>query len=67
MTGPEPKGFFGKLFKKAETDIATIKANYDSAAKNVEKITRNLENHQVTLMQSGKPEDAQAYNDYMNL
>ena len=47
----EPKGFIRKLFKSAESSIKTIKANYESAAKNVEKITRELENHQVILMQ----------------
>lgn len=50
MSGEEPKGFFGKLFKKAEVSIESIRANYESAAKNVERITRNLESHQVTLI-----------------
>ena len=50
MSGEEPKGFFGKLFKKAEVSIEFIRANYESAAKNVERITRNLESHQVTLI-----------------
>lgn len=51
MSGEQPKGFFSKLFRKAETNLAEIKANYDSTAKNVEKITRSLEDHQVKLIQ----------------
>ena len=51
MSPEEPKGFFGKLFKKAEINIVQLRANYESAAQNVERITRNLENHQVTLLQ----------------
>lgn len=114
MSPDEPKGFFAKLFKKAEVNIVQLRANYESAAQNVERITRNLEDHQVTLLQdvsmfdqmynlnreyfkeltmyiiagkkalenarnvtavqlkqkadaSGQPQDAQAYNDYMNM
>lgn len=114
MSPEEPKGFFGKLFKKAEINIVQLRANYESAAQNVERITRNLENHQVTLLQdvsmfdqmynlnreyfkeltlyiiagkkaletarnvkgvqlkekanrTGQPQDAQEYNDFMNM
>ena len=42
----ESKGFFG-LFKKSATKL---KAQYDDAAKNVEKICTALESHQVQLM-----------------
>lgn len=114
MSPEEPKGFFGKLFKKAEINIVQLRANYESAAQNVERITRNLENHQVTLLQdvsmfdqmynlnreyfkeltlyiiagkkaletarnvkgvqlkekanrTGQPQDAQEYNDFINM
>jgi uncharacterized protein YaaN involved in tellurite resistance len=109
----EKKGFFG-LKKKVEIQIATIKAEYDKAAVNVDKIAEMLEKHQYTLLKdaamldkmyemnqsyfkeltmyilagkerlqecndtvvpelkkkaadSGKPEDAQAANDYINM
>ena len=42
----ESKGFFG-LFKKSANKL---KAQYDDAAKNVEKICTALESHQVQLM-----------------
>ena len=45
----EKKGFLG-LFKKAENRIATIKAQYDKAEVNVDKICDELEKHQVTLL-----------------
>ena len=45
----EKKGFLG-LFKKAGTSIETLKARYDKASVNVDKIARQLEEHQVTLM-----------------
>lgn len=50
MSVTEPKGFFGKIFKKAENSVVQIRSNYESASKNVERITRSLENHQVTLI-----------------
>jgi uncharacterized protein YaaN involved in tellurite resistance len=109
----EKKGLFG-LKKKVEMRIATIKAEYDKAAVNVDKIAEMLEKHQYTLLkdaamldkmygmnqsyfkeltmyilagkeklaecqnvilpemkkkaeESGKPEDAQAVNDYANM
>ncbi|SHI05983.1 Uncharacterized conserved protein YaaN involved in tellurite resistance [Sporobacter termitidis DSM 10068] len=109
----EKKGFFG-LRKKVENKIATIKAEYDKASINVDKIAEMLEKHQYTLLkdaamldkmyemnqsyfkeltmyilagkeklgecnnvilpdmkkkaeESGKPEDAQAVNDYANM
>ena len=45
----EKKGFLG-LFKKAENRIATMKAQYDKAEVNVDKICDALEQHQVTLL-----------------
>ncbi|MBR3704880.1 MAG: toxic anion resistance protein, partial [Oscillospiraceae bacterium] len=45
----EEKGFFG-FFKKAGSKLETMKAQFSSAEANVEKIARNLEQHQVTLM-----------------
>lgn len=109
----EKRGFFG-LKKKIENKIETMKAEYDKAAGNVDKIVDMLEKHQYTLLKdaamldkmyemnqsyfkeltmyilagkeklaecqnvilpemkqkaeaSGKPEDAQAVNDYANM
>lgn len=109
----EKKGLFG-LKKKVQNQIATIKAEYDKASVNVDKIAEMLEKHQYTLLkdaamldkmydinqtyfkeltmyilagkekleecnntvlpelrqkaeESGKPEDAQAVNDYANM
>ena len=45
----EEKGFFG-IFKKAGSKLENMKAQFSSAEANVEKIARNLEQHQVTLM-----------------
>lgn len=109
----EKKGFLG-IKKKIQNQIATIKAEYDKAAVNVDKIAEMLEKHQYTLLkdaamldkmydmnqayfkeltmyilagkekleecnnvtlqelknkaaETGKPEDAQAANDYANM
>lgn len=45
----EKKGFLG-LFKKAENKMATLKAQYDKAEVNVDKISEALEGHQVVLL-----------------
>ena len=45
----EEKGFFG-FFKKAGNKLETMKAQFSSAETNVEKIARELEQHQVVLM-----------------
>lgn len=45
----EEKGFFG-LFKKTGNKINTLKAKYEKAEINVEKICTVLEGHQVQLM-----------------
>ena len=44
----QKKGFVG-LFKKAGTSIAELKAKYDKAEVNVEKVVDVLEGHQITL------------------
>jgi uncharacterized protein YaaN involved in tellurite resistance len=109
----EKKGLFG-LKRRVENRIATIKAEYEKASVNVDKIAEMLEKHQYTLLkdaamldkmyeinqsyfkeltmyilagkeklaecrdvilpelkkkaeESGKPEDAQAVNDYVNM
>ena len=45
----EKKGLFGK-FKKAGNKLETMKAQYSKVETNVDKIVRELEQHQVTLM-----------------
>lgn len=45
----EKKGFLG-LFKKASQNIAALKAQYDKAEVNVDKIVESLEKHEITLM-----------------
>ena len=45
----EKKGFLG-LFKKGTQNIATLKAQYDKAEVNVDKIVEQLEKHEVTLL-----------------
>lgn len=49
-TEPEKKGIMG-LFQKAKRSIDSIKANYAKAETNVQTIVRDLEQHQVVLMQ----------------
>lgn len=45
----EKKGLFG-MFKKTQQNIAALKAQYDKAEVNVDKIVEALENHEVTLL-----------------
>ena len=45
----EKKGLFG-IKKKVQQQMATIKADYDKAEVNVDKITDMLEKHQITLL-----------------
>ncbi len=45
----EKKGFLG-LFKKAGNTIATLKAQYDKAEVNVDRITAELEKHERVLL-----------------
>ena len=47
--GDEDKGFLG-IFKKNTNKLANMKARYDKAEVNVEKISTALEQHQVTLL-----------------
>lgn len=49
-TNEKDDNIFEKIFKKGANTVNGIKAKYDSANKNVEKIVRILENHQITLM-----------------
>lgn len=48
-TGEEQKGFLG-LFKKQADKLSTMKAKYDKAEVNVDKICHVLEDHQVQLL-----------------
>jgi len=45
----EKKGFLG-IFKKASNSLASLKASYDKAEVNVDKITAELENHERILL-----------------
>ena len=45
----EKKGIFG-FFKKAGNKLETMKAQYGKAQQSVDKIARELEQHQITLM-----------------
>ena len=46
----EKDGFLTKLFKKSANKVEDIKAKYDDAEKNIEKIVKALEVHQITLL-----------------
>ena len=46
---PEKSGIFG-FFQKKRNELLSLKASYDKAEVNVDKIVAILENHQVTLM-----------------
>ena len=43
-------GFLNKIFKKGSNKVGDLKAKYDSADVNVDKIVKALETHQITLM-----------------
>ena len=45
----EKKGFLG-LFRRASKTVEVMKAKYEKAEANVDKITEQLEKHQITLM-----------------
>ena len=49
----EKKGIKG-LFKKTQQNIASMKAQYDKAEVNVDKIVENLENHEIVLLKDIK-------------
>ena len=42
--------FFEKIFKKGANSVESLKNKYDSAEKDVDKIVKILEDHQVTLL-----------------
>ena len=46
----EKDGFLTKLFKKSANKVEAIKAKYYDAEKNIEKIVKALEVHQITLL-----------------
>ena len=46
----EKDGFLTKLFKKSANKVEAIKAKYDDAEKNIEKIVKALEVHHITLL-----------------
>lgn len=46
----EKTGLFGGFFKRSANKIKSMKDRYDSAAANIEEITKALENHQIVLM-----------------
>jgi len=46
---PEKKGI-GGFFQKKRQDLEAMKASYTKAEGNIDKIVKNLENHQVVLM-----------------
>ena len=48
-TDDDKKGFLG-FFKKTSNNIEALKAKYDKANNNVDKISKQLQGHQVTLM-----------------
>lgn len=45
----EEKGFLG-IFKRSSNKLGNLKAKYDKAEVNINKIVKILENHQVTLL-----------------
>ncbi|MCR2034444.1 toxic anion resistance protein [Adlercreutzia mucosicola] len=55
-TDDEEKGLFG-LFKRQANKIVALKARYDSAEANVDRIAQALEAHQVTLMKDAATMD----------
>lgn len=46
----EDKGFFGNMFKRSSAKLEGMKAKYDKAEVNVNKICKVMEGHQVTLL-----------------
>ena len=47
---PEEKKGLRGLFKKTSQNLASLKAQYDKAEVNVDKIVESLETHEITLM-----------------
>ena len=52
----DDKGFFG-LFKKSANKITSLKARYDTAEANVDKIAKTLERHHVQLIKDAATPD----------
>ncbi|MDY4172124.1 MAG: toxic anion resistance protein, partial [Evtepia sp.] len=50
FTPEEEKKGIGGFFRRKKNQLAALKAGYDKAASNVDKIVENLETHQITLM-----------------
>ncbi len=50
FTPEEEKKGIGGFFRRKKNQLAALKAGYDKAASNVDKIVENLEAHQITLM-----------------
>ena len=48
-TGEKKGGLFG-FFKKSEDKIQTLKAQYSKAETNIDKISKELQQHQITLL-----------------
>lgn len=46
----EERGFFGSFFRKSENKLKNIKAKYEKAEVNVNRIVEALESHQIQLM-----------------
>lgn len=46
----EKKGFFSRLFNKSSNRITELKADFDRVEVNIDKITRELEKHELVLM-----------------
>lgn len=44
------EGFFGSLFNKGENAVVKMRARYDKASQNVDKVAGMLEEHQITLL-----------------
>ena len=54
---PEEKKGLRGLFKKSSQNIATLKAQYDKAEVNVDKIVEELEKHEITLLKDSSMMD----------
>ncbi len=49
-SGEEKKGFLAGLFDKGEDAVVKMRARYDKASQNVDKVAGMLEDHQITLL-----------------
>ncbi len=46
----EKGGFFSNLFKKQGDKLTELKANYDKASDNIDKVAQTLQQHQIKLL-----------------